>query len=45
MTDPIDDVAFLARSENRVALLTALSEGPATKQSLTLGASTLGRRR
>ena len=34
MADPIDDVEFLTRSENRVALIEALREGPASKPAL-----------
>ncbi|MCU4800523.1 hypothetical protein OB920_09090 [Halobacteria archaeon HArc-gm2] len=34
MTDAVDDVEFLARSENRVAVLDSLREGPATRAAL-----------
>lgn len=34
MPDPTDDVEFLARSENRVAVLDSFREGPATRAAL-----------
>lgn len=47
MDSPLDDVAFLARSENRVAILRALAEGSATRtdlgESTGVGRITLGR--
>lgn len=47
MTDPIDDVAFLARSENRLGIMQTLDERPADRRRLAeetdTPRSTLGR--
>lgn len=47
MNSPLDGVAFLARSENRVAVLEELASGPATRgdlrESTGVGRITLGR--
>lgn len=34
MTDPLEDIAYVARSPNRAAVLSALEEGPATRREL-----------